>query len=198
MMSELSANPRVPETQVDSMFLDRWSPRAFLDEPIPDHQVKTLFEAARWAPSCFNEQPWLFLYATELKKRKIFTSLLVEKNQRWAASAPLLIFVVARRKFIKGGADNRHAKFDAGAAWMSLALQARKLGLYAHAMAGFHLEKSYQVLGVPKEDYEVIAAVAVGRLGDSSRLPDDLLEMELPKDRKAPAEVASDKIPFVE
>jgi nitroreductase len=108
------------------------------------------------------------------------------------------MFVVARRKFIKGGADNRHAKFDAGAAWMSLALQARKLGLYAHAMAGFHLEKSYQVLGVPREDYEVIAAVAVGRLGDSSRLPDDLREMELPKDRKAPAEVASDKIPFVE
>ena len=99
---------------------------------------------------------------------------------------------------MKGGADNRHAKFDAGAAWMSLALQARKLGLYAHAMAGFHLEKSYQVLGVPKENYEVIAAVAVGRLGDSSRLPDDLREMELPKDRKASAEVASDKIPFVE
>ena len=196
-MSKLSANPRVPEAQVDSMFLDRWSPRAFLDEPIPEHQIKTLFEAARWAPSCFNEQPWLFLYATELEQRKIFTSLLLEKNQRWAANAPLLIFVVARRKFMKGGAHNRHAKFDAGAAWMSLALQARKLGLYAHAMAGFHLEKSYQVLGVPKEDYVVIAAVAVGRLGDSSRLPDDLREMELPKDRKAPAEVASDKIPFV-
>ena len=101
------------------------------------------------------------------------------------------------RKFMKGGAENRHARFDAGAAWMSLALQARKLGLYAHAMAGFHLKKSYQVLGVPEEDYEVIAAVAVGRLGDSSRLPEDLREMELPKDRKAPAEVASDKIPFV-
>ena len=195
-MSELSANPRVPETQVESMFLDRWSPRAFLDEPIPDYQIKTLFEAARWAPSCFNEQPWLFLYATEIKKRKIFTSLLVEKNQRWAASAPLLMFVVARRKFMKGGADNRHAKFDSGAAWMSLALQARKLGLYAHAMAGFHLEKSYQVLGVPEEDYVVIAAVAVGRLGDSSRLPDDLREMELPKGRKPIAEVAFEKFPF--
>jgi nitroreductase len=162
MMRNLSANPRVPETQVDSMFVDRWSPRAFLDEPI-----------------------------------KIFASLLVDKNQRWAASAPLLMFVVARRKFLKGGTDNRHAKFDAGAAWMSLALQARKLGLYAHAMAGFHLERSYEVLGVPKEDYEVIAAVAAGRLGDSSGLPDDLRRMELPKDRKELAEVASDKFPFV-
>jgi len=197
MMSKLSANPRVPETQVDSMFVDRWSPRAFLDEPIPEHQIKTLFEAARWAPSCFNEQPWLFVYATEPEQRKIFTSLLVDKNQRWAASAPLLMFVVARRKFLKGGTENRHAKFDAGAAWMSLALQARKLGLYAHAMAGFHLERSYEVLGVPKEDYEVIAAVAAGRLGDSSGLPDDLRRMELPKDRKELAEVASDKFPFV-
>ena len=196
-MSKLSANPRVAEAQVDSMFIDRWSPRAFLDEPIPEHHIKTLFEAARWAPSCFNEQPWLFLYATEREQRKIFTSILVEKNQRWAASAPLLMFVVARRKFLKGGNTNRHAKFDAGAAWMSLALQARKLGLYAHAMAGFHLQKSYEVLGVPEEDYEVIAAVAVGRLGDPSQLPEDLLQMELPKDRKGLKEVASDKIPFV-
>ena len=123
-------------------------------------------------------------------------SLLLEKNQRWAESAPLLMFVIARRKFAKGGTENRHAKFDAGAAWMSLALQARKLGLYAHAMAGFHLEKSYEVLGVPKDNYEVIAAIAVGRLGDSSGLPDDLLQMEMPKGRKPLAEVAFDKFPL--
>jgi nitroreductase len=79
---------------------------------------------------------------------------------------------------------------------MSLALQARKLGLYAHAMAGFHLEKSYEVLGLPEEDYEVIAAIAVGRLGDSASLPADLLKMEVPKDRKPLAEVAFDKVPF--
>ena len=195
-MSRPSANPRTPETEVDSMFIDRWSPRAFLPDPIPEHQIKTLFEAARWAPSCFNEQPWLFLYATEPEKRKKFVSLLVDKNQRWAERAPLLMFVIARRGFANGGAENRHAKFDAGAAWMSLALQARKLGLYAHAMAGFQLEKSYEVLGLPEEDYEVIAAIAVGRLGDSASLPDDLLKMEVPKNRKPLAEVAFDKVPF--
>ena len=195
-MSRPSANPRNPETEVDSMFIDRWSPRAFLPDPIPEHQIKTLFEAARWAPSCFNEQPWLFLYAAEPEKRKKFVSLLVDKNQRWAGQAPLLMFVIARRGFEKGGAENRHAKFDAGAAWMSLALQARKLGLYAHAMAGFHLAKSYEVLGVPEKDYEVIAAIAVGRLGDSASLPDDLLKMEVPKARKPLAEVAFDNFPF--
>ena len=195
-MSKPDANPRAPETEVDSMFIDRWSPRAFLPDPIPEYQIKTLFEAARWAPSSFNEQPWLFLYATEPEKRKVLVSLLLEKNQRWAESVPLLMFVIARRKFAKGGTENRHAKFDAGAAWMSLALQARKLGLYAHAMAGFHLEKSYEVLGVPKDSYEVIAAIAVGRLGDSSGLPDDLLQMEMPKGRKPLAEVAFDKFPL--
>ena len=195
-MSRPSANPRTPETEVDSMFIDRWSPRAFMPDPIPEHQIKTLFEAARWAPSCFNEQPWLFLYAAEPEKRKKLVSLLVDKNQRWAGQAPLLMFVIARRGFEKGGAENRHAKFDAGAAWMSLALQARKLGLYAHAMAGFHLEKSYEVLGVPEKDYEVIAAVAVGRLGDSASLPDDLLKIEAPKNRKPLDEVAFDHLPF--
>ena len=101
-MSKLSANPRVPKTQVDSMFLDRWSPRAFLDEPIPEHQIKTLFEAARWAPSCYNEQPWLFLYATEPEQRRIFTSLLVDKNQRWAASAPLFDVCCGATEIFKG------------------------------------------------------------------------------------------------
>ena len=195
-MSTSPANPRKPEADVDTMFIDRWSPRAFLPDPIPPHQIKTLFEAARWSPSCYNEQPWLFLYATEPEKHKIFVSLLSEKNQRWADRAPLLMFVIARRRFAKGGTENRHAKFDAGAAWMSLALQAHKLGLYAHAMAGFHLERSYEVLGVPKEDFEVIAAIAVGRRGDPSILSDDLRQMELPKERKPLAKVASDNFPF--
>jgi nitroreductase len=196
-MGQLSANPRVPEAEVDSMFMDRWSPRAFLSEPLTEREIKSLFEAARWAPSSFNEQPWIFIYATKPEERKIFSSILVEKNQSWAHNAPLLMFALARRKFQKGGTENRHAKFDAGAAWMSLALQARKLGLYAHAMAGFHLKKAYDVLGVSKEDYEVIAAIAVGRRGDPSKLSQDLRQMELPKNRKPLSDVASDKFPLV-
>ena len=135
-------NNRTPECEVDCIFTDRWSPRAFRSDPLPEHQIKSLFEAARWAPSCFNEQPWLFVYATGAEERRKFVSVLVEKNQRWASKCPLLMFVLTRRKFQEGGRENRHAPFDAGAAWVSLALQARRLGLYAHAMAGFNLEKA--------------------------------------------------------
>jgi len=99
-------NPRNPECEVDSMFTDRWSPRAFLSDPLPEHQVKALFEAARWAPSCFNEQPWLFVYATEPEPRQKLVSVLVEKNQRWASRCPLIMFALARRHFQQGGREN--------------------------------------------------------------------------------------------
>jgi nitroreductase len=195
-MENRTPNQRKPQTEVDSMFIDRWSPRAFISEPLTEHQIETLFEAVRWAPSCFNEQPWLFLYATQPEERKTFSSILVKKNQLWASQAPLLMFVMARRKFKMTGKDNRHAPFDAGAAWMSLALQARRLGLYAHAMAGFNLEKAYEVLGVSKEEYNIIAAIAVGRKGDASQLPDDLRQMEMPNDRKSSSEVATQNYPL--
>jgi nitroreductase len=98
-MSSRPPNLRSAEAEVDSMFIDRWSPRAFLPDPLPEHQIQTLFEAARWAPSCFNEQPWLFLYATHPEDRKVFASILVKRNQLWASQAPLLIFAIASRKF---------------------------------------------------------------------------------------------------
>lgn len=195
-MDNKTSNHRKPQTEVDSMFIDRWSPRAFISEPLSENQIQTLFEAARWAPSCFNEQPWLFLYASKPEDREIFASILVKKNQLWASRAPLLMFVLARRKFEMTGKENRHAPFDAGAAWMALALQARRLGLYAHAMAGFNLEKAYEVLGVSKEDYHIMAAIAVGRKGDAAQLPDDLRQMETPNDRKPSSEVAIQNYPL--
>jgi nitroreductase len=185
----MAPNQRVPEAEVDSMFVDRWSPRAFLPDPIPEHQVKSLFEAARWAPSCFNEQPWLFMYATTAEDRNRFASALVEKNRVWASKAPMLLFVLAKRNFAQSGKPNRYAPFDAGAAWMSFALQARKLGLYAHGMAGFDINKAYEVLGVSKEEYDVMAAVAVGKKGDPQQLPLQAREMEAPNGRKPLSEV---------
>ena len=195
-MTVKAPNPRIAEADVDSMFLDRWSPRTFLEDTLPEHQVKTLFEAARWAPSCYNEQPWLFVYADTPGDRRGFADLLLEKNRRWAARAPLLMFVLARRHFFRNGTENRHAAFDAGAAWMSLALQARKLGLHAHAMAGFHLEKAHLVLGAPPSDYLVLAAVAVGRRGDAASLPDDIRQMEAPNARRPAGEVATKHYPL--
>ncbi len=96
-------NPRTPATDIDSMFTDRWSPRSFLADPLTDDQLKTLFEAARWTPSCYNEQPWLFLYATDAADRERFASALVEKNRLWATKAPLLVFVLARLSFAHNG-----------------------------------------------------------------------------------------------
>lgn len=183
-------NPRRAAAPVDPQFLDRWSPRAFLPEPLEEGEVAALFEAARWAPSSFNDQPWLFLYARTEEDRRRFLEVLVESNRLWARAAPLLIVLCARRAFRHNGRANRHALFDAGAAWMSLALQARRLGLYAHAMAGFSREKVYATLGVPEAEYEAIAAIAVGRRGDPALLPEKLASNERPNDRKSPGEVA--------
>jgi nitroreductase len=183
-------NPRVPEVPVDPMFLDRWSPRAFSPEPIPEKTLASLFEAARWAPSCFGEQPWLFLYASKKEDLELFRTLLVDGNRVWADRAPVLAFVFARRRFAHNNKPNRWYAFDSGAAWMSLALEARKLGLYTHGMGGFHEEKVYPALNVPREDYEAMAGIAIGRMGDASLLPQEVAAKEFPNSRKPLAEVA--------
>jgi len=195
-MNAKPPNSRTPDWDIDSMFTDRWSPRAFASDLLSEREIQTLFEAARWAPSCFNEQPWRFVYATEPEERAKLVSCLVAKNQLWAGRAPLLMFILARRNFQKTGKENRHAPYDAGAAWMALALQARKLGLYAHAMAGFNQEKAYEVLGASREEYLVMAAIAVGRKTEDSGLPDDLRAMENPNSRKPHAEVATSVFPL--
>lgn len=186
---------RRPEATVDPEFIARWSPRAFLSDPAPESDVASLFEAARWSPSSANEQPWTFLYATSDEDRALFASLLVEGNRRWAAHAPMLVFAVARRAFAnnpfgQNGKPNEHAAFDTGAASMALHLQANKLGLSTHPMAGFDHEKVYEVLGVPKETHQVMAAIAIGRRGPPSALPPDLAAREVPSGRKALSEVA--------
>jgi nitroreductase len=171
------------------MFTDRWSPRGFDPEPLSEAQIRRLFEAARWAPSCFNEQPWRFYYAASAADREAYLSALVPRNQLWAERAPLLIFVLARRSFHQSGRENRHAPFDAGAAWLSLALQARKMGLYAHAMAGFNQRRAYAVLGVSEAEYHIMAAVAVGRKGGADHLPEEMLAIEKPNARRPLSEI---------
>ena len=182
-------NPRVPASDVDSQFVDRWSPRAFADAPLSREQLAALFEAARWAPSCSNEQPWLFIYAVTSADRARFAEALSPANRVWAPRASLLLFVLCRRRFRHNDQDNRHAAFDTGAAWLSLALQARKLGLHAHAMAGFSRQKAYALLGVPAEDYDIMAAVAVGWRADPALLPAEVAAREHPNERKPLAEI---------
>jgi nitroreductase len=181
---------RKTEAEVNPLFVGRHSPRAFLPEPIPAATLATLFEAARWAPSCFNEQPWLFLWGQRDADRQRFLSLLVPANLAWAAAAPVAGIVAARRHFAKNGKANRHAAYDSGAAGVSLALQAHLLGLEAHFMAGFDEERAYEVLSLPKERYEAMAAFVIGKPGDPSLLSAELRAKEVPSPRKPHAHVA--------
>ncbi len=174
---------------VDPIFLERWSTRAFSPEPLSQTEIDTLFEAARWAPSSGNSQPWLFLYATDGPERDLFNSLLRPGNQTWATAAPLLIYIAAR----KGNAEGRvfrTGQFDTGAAWMSIAIQANKMGLYTHAMGGILIEDVHDKLSLPRDEFDVVAGLVVGRLGESSELPEDLQSREEPSGRKPLSEIA--------
>jgi len=185
-----AAFARQPEAEVDQLFLERWSRRALSDRPLTAQQISTLFEAARWAPSANNLQPWLFVYANLPEDLAKARTLLKETNQRWASRAPLLVFVFARKRHPETGAPLRTAAFDTGAAWQSLALQAHKLGLSTRAMGGIHHELSYEALGVPAEDFESMAGIAIGYPGERDVLPADLQEKEQPNLRKSVREFA--------
>lgn len=184
-MTTHQSTKRIPEAAVDDLFPGRWSPRSFLPDPVPPEQLESLLEAARWAPSSMNEQPWVFLTAVSETDRKRFCSLLRPGNQVWAYRAPVLMFVLARKYFRDNGRANRTALFDCGAAWMSLALQARMLGLATHAMAGIERDRAYEALGVEREQYEIIAAIAVGKQGPADALDEALRQDEVPNNRNS-------------
>lgn len=157
----------------------RWSPRAFSDRRIEPEKMMRLFEAARWAPSCFNEQPWSFIVGVKDQSAdydRLF-SCLKEGNRRWAGSAPVLMLSVAKLNFDEGGKPNRHAIHDVGLAMENLVIQATALGLYVHQMAGFDVGKARELLTVPA-GHEPVAAAALGYLGDPGGLPDALRERE--------------------
>jgi len=175
---------RRPQAEVEALFIERWSPRAFLPDPVPREHLLSMFEAARWAPSCFNEQPWQFVWADSGPQLQAFRELLVDGNLVWAEHAPVVGFVAARRQFQRNGKANAWAEFDAGSAWMSFCLQASVLGYAAHGMGGFHKDRAPEVLGLDTEAWSVVAAFVVGRPGKSEQLPEELRSREAPSDRK--------------
>jgi nitroreductase len=192
---ELAGNPvKVADTVpgVHDLIRSRWSPRAFSDRPVSTEDLRTVLEAARWAASSSNEQPWRFLVATKADPPAFekFLDLLVPANQAWAKSAPVLLITAAKKTFSRDGSANRHAMHDAGQALANLFLQATALGLHAHAMAGFDQEKARRDLAIP-EDYEVVAAVALGYLGSPDELSGKYRELETaPRQRKPLDEIA--------
>jgi nitroreductase len=165
-------------TNVEEAILTRRSPRAFADTEVPTADLKRVFEAARWAASSSNEQPWRFFVGKrgDAVYQKIFDSL-VEANQRWAKSAPVLILSIGFKKLSKNGAPNHYSLHDTGAATAYLTLQAFALGLYTHSMGGFDNDKARATFAVP-EDWDIGAVTALGYLGDASQLPEQLQQME--------------------
>ncbi len=188
------ANHRQTPEPVNPLFLERWSPRAYTGEPLARADLMTILDAARWAPSASNNQPWRFVYGihgTEAFDR--LAGLLVDGNRRWAEKAGALVFVVSVSKTgATGDAERRPIpthSFDAGASWMALALQARMLGYFAHGMAGVKQDEIPAALNFT-EDMKMEAAIAIGRMGDIDQLPDDLKGREVPSQRKPLAELA--------
>lgn len=172
---------------IDPLFLARWSPRAFDAREMPEEDLLTLFEAARWAPSAFNVQPWRFLYARRGDGDwERFLDLLIPWNRAWAHSASAIVYILSdslvETKW--GGEQVSHShSFDAGAAWACLALQATRMGYQAHGMSGIEFDRARDELGVP-ERYRIEAAAVIGRIGDPSTLPEKLQARETPSDRK--------------
>lgn len=151
---------------VNDLFRQRWSPRAYLSKPVAEDDLRIIFDAARWSPSCFNEQPWQFYTSTE-KSYDQFLSVLVEANRNWVKTAPLIGFIVASQAFERNGKKNDCADFDTGAAWMAFNLQAEKLGLHAHGMAGVHYDEVYKLLGLDPVTHRVICAFTLGYRDES-------------------------------
>lgn len=183
-----TANGRTADHPIDKLFLERWSPRAYTGEEIPAAELATIFEAARWAPSSYNSQPWRFLYARRGSVHwATFLGLLNPFNQSWAKEAAALVVLVSRETMLPPGAEKEipsHShSLDAGAAWANLALQASLLGWDAHAMVGFDIAGAFSTLNVPA-GHRVEAAIALGRRGPASLLPEGLAAREKPNDRK--------------
>jgi len=180
---------RRADHEIDPLFLERWSPRAFDGSQLPDEDLAAMFEAARWAPSAFNSQPWRFLYAMRGDRDwDRFLALLIPWNQSWAHSASVLVYILSDSlpltdKATGAPATSHSHSFDAGAAWVSLALQATRMGFHAHGMSGIQHDLARAELAIP-ERYRIEAACVIGRIGDPAILDEKLCAREHPSGRK--------------
>jgi len=187
---DFPVKPAPTDVPIAPLIAKRWSPYAFSPAAVSETDVTTLFEAARFAPSCYNEQPWRYVYAQKKDDgREAIESLLMEGNA-WAKHAGLLIVGFAKKTFTRNDKPNRHCFHDTGAASVLLALQATELGLVSHQMAGFEVEKANDILGVP-DDYEASSMIAIGHPGKHSDLSEELQKREdAPRTRQSTAAFA--------
>ena len=180
---------RNPEYEINEIFLKRWSPRAMSGKPIKKEELMSLFEAAKWAPSSYNNQPWRFIYALrDTKYWDLLYNLLGDFNKQWCKNASVLVVVISRKIFDFNNQPSVTHSFDSGAAWENLALQASMTGFVAHGMETFDYEKARKDLEIP-EDYDVEMMFAIGLPGKKEDLPKELQEREFPSDRKKLKEI---------
>ena len=174
--------PAITSEKIHDIIQNRWSPRAFdSSKPIADDTVLALLEAARWAPSCMNEQPWRFLVCNKAKHEEAWQGLLsclAEKNQQWAVNAPLLLLAVAMNNFNQNQKANRWAAYDTGAASLNICLQATAMGLVTHQMGGFDADQSRQRFNLPA-DCTPMSVIAVGYQAEAEQLNDEFKQREL-------------------
>ncbi|MFA6461224.1 MAG: nitroreductase family protein [Candidatus Woesearchaeota archaeon] len=185
-LKSIAKTYRKPEVEISSLFYTRWSPRAMNGKLLTKEELMPLFEAARWAPSSSNGQPWKFIVANTEKEKELFLNLLIDFNQQWCKHAGALVVVVSANK-INNLPALTHS-FDTGAAWMSLALEGSRRNLVVHAMQGFDYEKTRKMLNLP-EEYTVECMIAIGKPGKISQLSPELAKRELPSTRKPLAEI---------
>jgi nitroreductase len=180
---------RQPTFPINPLFLNRWSPRSMTGEEMDDDTIMSLFEAARWAPSSYNNQPWRFIYAKRNTPywNRLF-DLVAEPNKVWAKNAALIVVVVSNKHFDINGKYSITHQYDAGAAWENLALEASIRELVAHGMQGFDYERTRADLGIP-DSFDVMAMIAIGKRGPKENLPKNLQEKEAPNGRKPLREI---------
>ncbi len=180
---------RKPDFDIDPIFLNRWSPRSMSGDEISRDVLFSLFEAARWAPSSNNNQPWRFLYARRNTDYwPIFFDLLTEQNKIWAKNAAVLIVVISKKTFDYNEKPARTHSYDAGAAWENLTLQGSLKALVIHGMQGFDYDGARRTLNIP-DVFQVEAMIAIGKPGKKEDLPEGLQEREIPSPRKKLSEI---------
>lgn len=182
---------READHPIEELFLRRWSPRAMSGEPLRTEDLMRLLEAARWAPSTYNEQEWRFLYSVRDDEHwQAYQGLLVEANQVWCDQAAALFVVVSHRVFARNGKPNPVHTLDTGAAFENFCLQGAAMGLVVHGMAGFDRDRARETLEVP-DDYAVEVMIAVGHPGDPAQLPEELQSRETPTGRHPVSEISA-------
>jgi nitroreductase len=185
---------RIAEYPIEPLFIQRWSPRAMSGESVSRDELNSLLEAARWAPSSYNNQPWHFIYSFKgTPEWDQMLTLLAPANQTWCVNAGVLICIISAKNFFATGKPSRTHILDTGSAWENLALQGAAMGLIIHGMEGFNYDKARNLLNIP-DDYDITMMVAVGRAAPKEALPPALQEREFPSDRLPISEISSEGI----